>query len=363
MEDKKKFRINKYNTAVFLVLLIIIYSIVSQAIRLKEYEKQFLNKYQNELQVKNELLADSVLFYLRGNSDEGNSWEAFLDILKREDSIDDSSWTYVAYDGNVVYYKNRDLIKNNNTVPLEEFVRQLQENSMITTQSSFFYNNGTFIIGLAAGENMLLRDWGYNSLYTVLLLEDIVVTLLLAFIGIDSIRKSMRKSREVVRLEKEVVSLNCKVEEINQELNQIIIEKESEGFSQLKHQTHQYDMELVSVLLMKANDISYLPVGIIYVQFDMGDLYFTKKRMNEIEEQLRVQLLHKYELFEIGKGEFVFIMVRTGVDEIMQSLVLVEEKANNIAKDNRIQVTVRSRTITSIKEEPLSELDKIRERI
>lgn len=335
---------------------------VSHVIRLKEYEKQFLNRYQNELQVKNELLADSVLFYLQGNIDEVNSWDAFLDIIDREDSFDDS-WTYVAYNGSVLYFKNRDLIKNNNTVSLEEFVRQLQENSMITTQSSFSYNNGTFTIGLAAGENRLLMDWGYSSFYTVLLLESIVVVLLLALIGIDSIRKSMRKSREVIRLEKEVVSLNCKVEEISQELNQVIIEKESEGLCQLKNQSYQYDMELVNVLLEKTNDIAYLPFSIIYVQFDMGDLYFTKKRMNEIEEELRVQLLHKYELFEIGKGEFVFIMVRTGVDEIMQSLVVVEEKAKDIAEVNGIQVTVRSRTITSVIEEPLSELDKIRERI
>lgn len=349
--------------AVFLVLLIIIYSMVSQTIKLKEHEKQFLDRYQIELQVKNELLADSVLFYLQGNIDEVNSWDVFLDIINREDSIDDSSWTYIAYNGNVIYYKNRDLIKNNNTVPLEEFVRQLQDNSMITTQSSFSYNNGTFTIGLAAGENRLLMDWGYSSFYTVLLLESIVVELLLALIGIDSIRKSMRKSREVVRLEKEVVSLNCKVEEISQELNQVIIEKESEGLRQLKNQSYQYDMELVNVLLEKTNDIAYLPFSIIYVQFDMGDLYFTKKRMNEIEEELRVQLLHKYELFEIGKGEFVFVMVRTGVDEIMQSLVVVEEKAEDIAEANGIQVTVRSRTITSVIEEPLSELDKIRERI
>lgn len=56
-------------------------------------------------------------------------------------------------------------------------------------------------------------------------------------------------------------------------------------------------------------------------------------------------------------------MVRTGVDEIMQSLVVIEEKAEHIAKVNGIQVTVRSRTITNVIEEPLSELDKIRERI
>lgn len=159
------------------------------------------------------------------------------------------------------------------------------------------------------------------------------------------------------------LSLNRKVEEISQELNQAIMEKDSEGLSQLTHQAYQYDMELVCLLLVKTNNSEYFPVSIIYVQFDMGDLYFTKKRMNEIEEQLRIQLVHKYELFEIGKGEFVFIMVRTGVDLIMQSLVVIEERAKNTAKDNGIQVTVRSKTIIDIMEEPLTELDKIRQGI
>ena len=349
--------------AVFLILLIIVYSIVSHSIQLKKQEKQFLDLYQNEMQVKNELLVESVLFCLQGNIAEVNSWDKFLEIISNEDSIDDSSWVYVAYDGIVLYYKNRDLIKTNNTISLEKFKKHLQEGSMITTQSSFSYNNGTFTIGLTAGKNMVLMDWGYSTFSMVLLLESIVVMLLLALIGIEFIRKSMRASKEVVRLEKEVVSLNCKVEEITQELNQLTFEKENEGLSQLKHQTLQYDMELVRVLLMKTNDTAYLPVSIIYVQFDMGDLYFTKKRMNEIEDQLRVQLAHNYEMFEIGKGEFVLIMLKTDIDDIMQSVVAVEERAENIAKDNGIKVSVKSRTITNVIEEPLMELEKIRERI
>lgn len=345
------------------MLLIIIYSIGSLIIHVKNQEKHFLDLYQNELQVKNELLTESVLFCLQGNIGEINSWDEFLEIISREDSIVDSSWVYVAYDGIVLYYKNHDLIKANNTISLEKFTMELQENSMITTQSSFSYNNGTITIGLTAGKNMVLMDWGYSNFNMVLLLESMVVTLLLALIGLDFIRKSMRASKEVVRLEKEVVSLNCKLEEISQEMNQMAFEKENEGLSQLKHQSFQYDMELVRILLMKTNDTTYLPVSMIYVQFDMGNLYFTKKRMNEIEEQLRVQLIHKYELFEIGKGEFVFIMVKTDIDDIMQSLIVVEERAESIAKDNAIKVIVKSRTITNVIEEPLMELEKIRERI
>lgn len=362
MKDKRKFKLNKYNTAVFLVLLIIMYSFVSHIIKLRNHEKQFIEMYHNELQVKNELLADSVLFYLQGNIDTINNRDTFLDVISREDSIDDLSWVYVAYDGYVLYYKSRDLMQQDKMIPLDEFVLQLQENSMITTQSSFSYNDSLFTIGLVAEEKMLLMDYKFTSFNMELLLESIVVILLLALIGIDFIRKSMRKSREVVRLEKEAVNLNRKIEAISQELNEITIEKNSNGFSQLQYQVNQYDMELVNVLLNKLNDLIYLPVSIIYVHFDMGNLYFSKKRMNEIEEQLRVRLVHKYELFEIGKGEFLYIMVRTGVDDIMQSLVDIEERANNIAKDNGIQVAVRSRSITRIIEEPLTELEKVRMR-
>lgn len=362
MKDKRVFKINKYNTAVFLILLIIIYSIVSNSRSIKNQEKQFLDLYHNEMQVKTDLIAESVLFSLQGNIAEINNWDKFLAIISREDSIDDSSWVYVAYEGVVLYYKNHDLIKANRTISLDKFVVQLQENSIITTQSSFSYDNGTFTIGLTASKNMVLMDWGYSTFNMVLLLQIIVATLLLALIGIDFIRKSMMASMEVVRLEKEVVSLNRKVEEINQELDRITLEKESKGLSQI-NQAIQYDMELVRVLLMKTNATTYLPVTIIYVRFDMGNLYFTKKRMSEIEEQLRVQLVHNYELFEVGKGEFIFLLVRTEIGDIMKSLVVVEERAENIAKENGIKATVKCRTITNVIEDPLMELEKIRERI
>lgn len=343
--------------AVFLVLLIIISTVVFHIIFLKKKEEQFLDLYHNELQVKNKLLSESILLYLKGN--EANGWDSFLENISREDSIDDSTWLYVAYNGVPLYFKNQDLL-NNNTISLQKFIKQLQIDSKLTTQNTLIYNDGTITIGLIAEKKMVLMDWGYSNLNMVLLLECILVTLLLSLIGGYFIWKTRRESKKVIRYQKEVVSLNCKVEEISQKLNWSTLEKDNEELSQLKLQEFKYDTDLVKLLLRKINDIAYLPVTIYYVQFDMSNLYFTKKKISEIEEQLHVQLSHKYELFEIGKGEFVYIMVRSDIKDVKQSIKQIKERAEDIAKDNGIKVTVKSRTITNITEDPLIEFENLR---
>jgi hypothetical protein len=344
--------------AVFLVLLILLFTIVFHLTYLKKQEEQFLDLYQNELQVKNELVSESILYNVQEN--EANDWEDFLEVIKKKDSLEDATWLYVARDGVVLYYKYQDLTNEKKTISQKKFEAQLQENSMIHTHSLLSYRGRTITIGLVAEKKMVLMDWGYSDLNMVLLLEGIIITLLLSLVGIYFITKTRTVSKEVMRYKQEIVCLNCKVEEISQELNRNNLEKEKEELEQIKLQEFKYDTDLVKLLLMKANDSAYLPVSIVYVQFDMGNLYFTKKRMNGIEEQLHVKLSHKYELFEIGKGEFLFMMVRTDINEVMQSVVKIEQRAEGIAKDNGIKVIVNKRTITNVSEEPLIELENIR---
>ena len=110
---------------------------------------------------------------------------------------------------------------------------------------------------------------------------------------------------------------------------------------------NRYDKELVRVILSKMKEAKYYPITMIYIRFHMGNLYFTKGKMQNIETELREAKGKKHELFEVGKGEYLLIIVRTEILEVMQIQQEVERRAYEIAGHNNIGVEVKSRTITS----------------
>ncbi|WP_310603454.1 hypothetical protein [Anaerosporobacter sp.] len=357
MKQKRRFRINKYNGAVCLVVLISIVIVFLYIIQFKKQEEQFFKLYNQELQIKNELLAENAMLSMQSDVINGDNRDKLIVYMDKENFIDDVAWIYVANGDTVIYYKNHNLIEDSSTILLEKFMEQLQEASIMTTQCSFMVNNETVTIGLVVEKSLLLMDWGYSHSKTVLLMEVVVVLLLLGLLGIYFVWKAMKMSKEIKNYKKEVVNLNCKIEEVNQELRRNAFEKETVAVNE---QEFQYDTNLMKLLLEKANESRYLPVSMIHIQFDMGDLYFTKNKMKEIEEKLYVELTHRYELLEIGKGEFVLFIIRTEIEVVMQSHIAIEERARSIANENGIKVTVKSRTITKVMEEPLIELEKIR---
>lgn len=344
MKVKKRIR---YNIIFFIIMVLAIVNIGIHYIRLNKQKEQVLSLYKGSQQVSTDLLTILLKQDIEGYTNWDRDWSSRVSRIMMEVTNDSSVWAFVSCEGDIVYYKMQNLEKDYQTIPYDQFIESHDSNTLVVTQKKIQVNNEDLIVGLVKPQRLVLIDTEYNHMYSMLMLENVIVTFLLTMIGCFFCWKTIRLSRVKEKTKSEIVQLNQKLEQRNQEIKQQNLVNEIEA-TQDEISNIQYDKDLLVVLLEKANVVQYYPIGIQIIRYYMGNLYFTRDQMKIIEKQLQEQVSGYSEVFETGKGEFVFIILKKKAEEIDTLFERLREKAESIAKQNQIEVHSSKKVLTGV---------------
>lgn len=340
-------KLNRYNVTLAGLLLLIIYAITMNLMRLHWQEEQFLDHYKKKQQAQNDLLALKLENYIKRDDVKITDLDNLVEALENLDTADEVVWKYIYYNDMVLYYKNKNYFNNNGAISLSGFTELLNRNNIINTSSVVNMDTASFGIGLAIDEKAILMDSEVGKNRSLLILENTISYFVLALVAGGLLLKVMRKNNKCKQLGSEIIALNNKVEALHQELskqNEVMQREKTTG--RLPEDNH-YDNDLVQIIFGKLKEKKYYPLTMIFIQFHMGNLYFSKSKMQKIERELRSDYGRNYELFEVGKGEYLILMIRTDILEGMQVQVKIEKNTREIACNHNVGVSVKSRSITN----------------
>ena len=87
-------RVNLYNIVVGGILLLVIYSITMNIVRLHWQEEQFLEIYKEEQQAKNDLLTLKVENYIKREDTRVDNLDELIGVMKEFDTSTAEVWKY-----------------------------------------------------------------------------------------------------------------------------------------------------------------------------------------------------------------------------------------------------------------------------
>ncbi|WP_167958715.1 hypothetical protein [Anaerosporobacter faecicola] len=337
---------NQFRFAVIAVLILVFYLTISHVVQFSHQRIAFKKEYLRGLETQNEILVQYLALYLEQTTDEKACRDSLFTYIQEYEQEQVQVWAYVAYDDIVHYYRSNDLMKAQATFQLQGFKERLQENGMYVVENSFVLRGSTITVGLVAREKSVLREWGYSDSKAYLLLQSVIVSFLLAIISLIFIWRTRNHTKKIEEYKEEQLRLNRRIEGLNQKQTQQIIEEERNKNRKSSLQIGTYDKDLVSILIRKAVQREALPIAIIDVTFNMGQYYYSRQKMSELKEKMQIDRTLSYELFEIGKGEFVYLFIRPGEENWTNILHYVKQKVEEIARVNEMTATVKEQLIT-----------------
>lgn len=347
--DKEK----RMPAVLILCFLVIAAGAVFIGNELVQNEVYYVREYENRQQEETELLGAAL---------EGRSREEMIGFIRQKFPVSGSRWVFLYDEENVVFAQNDTTTRNLNSLSeTESFLAYLEDQEEILTISgAFFSDEGeSFWVGIITDRDHALSAAKVtkHEIYIILSVSLLVLILAGGLIFVTGLLNA--RDRSLAKVNVELTKRNEQFTEYEEEVRQ----EEAVMNAQIQQESHVrnvlgcYDMDVVRVLLQKSSDTALFPITFLFARVVMEERYYGRDEifsmMNFIKERLKSTQI----MAEVGKGRFVAILYKTGLQEAERQKKEILDEWESSSKSRNLKMELKLYPVLE-GEDPLKVFEK-----